>query len=394
MSFPPIWDVPTFSWAQYDASILNPDIRNIGEAMGVAAKINMTDPNDPARPLFLSTVEVKEIARIETLLRGKEHPLDGEIGFKGLHAPRWEDAATHFSDDDGWKIADEATLQKGRELYRDLCFECHRAPFRDPKLAADHPDSFWQEINTDQIDNLPEDRNWITIAGERLLNVVQKPVAEMGTDPAQARVLTERRVTLPSYLGIDAQRDVLEDCGMKGDATLKRSFVVGLMAAVRKVEDQWFLHQGKALFPAEIAAIKSILPNCPKSACLCPDGARAGGPRRQCGGWRAEGQLPGRAPLSRPAARRHLGDGAVPAQRLGPDPLEDLLTACRPTARQHFASATGRVRPSESGPDYAKACGFAPLVRRRARVRARIDEIRRHRARKFQPRPFVRGEKG
>ena len=44
VSFPPIWDVPNFLWAQYDASILNPNIRNIGEAMGVAAKINMIDP--------------------------------------------------------------------------------------------------------------------------------------------------------------------------------------------------------------------------------------------------------------------------------------------------------------------------------------------------------------
>ena len=83
VSFPPIWDVPHFLWAQYDASILNPSIRNVGEAMGVAAKVNMTRPNDPAHPLFSSTAAVKTIAQIEELLRG-EDPSAAPIGFKGL----------------------------------------------------------------------------------------------------------------------------------------------------------------------------------------------------------------------------------------------------------------------------------------------------------------------
>src|SRR3984885_11625896 len=40
VSFPPIWTVPWFWWAQYDASISQPLIRNAGEALGVAALLN------------------------------------------------------------------------------------------------------------------------------------------------------------------------------------------------------------------------------------------------------------------------------------------------------------------------------------------------------------------
>ena len=42
VSFPPIWTVPWFWWAQYDASIEQPLIRNAGEALGVSALINLS----------------------------------------------------------------------------------------------------------------------------------------------------------------------------------------------------------------------------------------------------------------------------------------------------------------------------------------------------------------
>ena len=40
VSFPPIWTVPWLKWAQYDASIEQPLIRNAGEALGVTALLN------------------------------------------------------------------------------------------------------------------------------------------------------------------------------------------------------------------------------------------------------------------------------------------------------------------------------------------------------------------
>ncbi|TPM37830.1 di-heme-cytochrome C peroxidase [Mesorhizobium sp. B2-3-4] len=285
VSFPPIWDVPNFSWAQYDASILNPDIRNIGEAMGVTAKINMTNPQ---RPLFASTVHVAEIARIESMLQGRRH-LDGmPTGFDGppepLAAPRWEDAAKKLKgmkgwddqDDKAWTI-DAGKVAEGRKLYRQFCFECHRAPLRDPGISADDPDSFWREKNSDQADSQSNDNNWVRIGKdtkEWLFNVVQKPVAHMGTDPEQARVLTERQVSVPDYLGLDPAADILQRCGLKPTAALKKSYAVNLMAAVGRTEAQWAKDprraDGSAMSAQEVETISSSRPNCPNPKVFNP----------------------------------------------------------------------------------------------------------------------------
>lgn len=282
VSFPPIWDVPNFSWAQYDASILNPDIRNIGEAMGVTARINMADPK---LPLFASTVHVAEIARIESMLQGRKHTDRIPSSFDGppepLTAPRWEDAANKLKgmkgwnsrDDEKWNV-DAGMVADGRKLYRQFCFECHRAPFRDPGISADDPDSFWQEKNSDQTDSQPEDNNWVFVGGEWLFNVVQKPVAHMGTDPEQARVLTERQVNVPKYLGLDPKAEVFKRCTLEADAALKKSYVINLMAAVSKTETQWANNprraDGSTMSRDEAAAIGSKRPNCPNPKVFNP----------------------------------------------------------------------------------------------------------------------------
>ncbi len=69
VSFPPIWTVPWFAWAQYDASIGQPLIRNAGEALGVSALINLSPDTAPST-LFRSSVDVENLAEIEKLLRG------------------------------------------------------------------------------------------------------------------------------------------------------------------------------------------------------------------------------------------------------------------------------------------------------------------------------------
>ena len=245
VSFPPIWDVPHFSWAQYDASILNPGVRNVGEAMGVAARVNMTRPDDPALPLFSSSIKVDDIKKIETLLSGAKPPL-GERAFTGLRAPRWEDAAKEFPDDEKWAL-DQALVDAGREIYLTRCAECHRGAIGDDKLAHDHPASFWNP------------GNWVQIGQEMLFDVVQKPAADMGTDPEQARVLAERSVAIPKYLGIDTTGEVLSPCGFHDDAGLRTSFAAGLMAAVRKVEDQWARDSG--LPPGGDALSRGNCPN-------------------------------------------------------------------------------------------------------------------------------------
>ena len=67
VSFPPIWTVPWFLWAQYDASIQQPLVRNAGEALGVSALLNLS-PDYPADTLFRSSVQIENLDRIETML--------------------------------------------------------------------------------------------------------------------------------------------------------------------------------------------------------------------------------------------------------------------------------------------------------------------------------------
>lgn len=254
VSFPAIWDVPHFVWAQYDASILNPGIRNIGEALGVSARVNMGDDKNASLPLFASSVDFDAIAAIEALLRGKDGPFDGEVGFKGLQAPRWEDAASYFSGDENWKADKTEVVNAGRALYVARCAECHNSPPRDSAIPVDDPNSFWNK------------KNWIEGKNEWLFDNRQKTVVAMGTDPEQARVLTERTVNIPAYLGVDTGT-LLKRCGMQGDPAFEKSYALSLMDVVAKVRDRHILDTekrlGRPLTEAERTAIIGARPNCP-----------------------------------------------------------------------------------------------------------------------------------
>ena len=82
VNFPHLWGTAWFDWVQYNASIRMVMVRNIGEALGVGARTNVT-PGDPR--LLQSTVNVANLHQIEDQLGGEEP-------FRGLLAPKWEDA--------------------------------------------------------------------------------------------------------------------------------------------------------------------------------------------------------------------------------------------------------------------------------------------------------------
>ena len=100
------------------------------------------------------------------------------------------------------------------------------------------------------------DEHWIDMNGERYLNVVQKSVDVMGTDPQQARVLTERRVNLPAALELRPIAHLNEKSRLKKDGrpcelpgeepdptpgeSLSAPFVLALMAVVDRTIEQWF----------------------------------------------------------------------------------------------------------------------------------------------------------
>ncbi len=222
VNFPHIWDTYWFTWVEYDASIMQPMFRNAGEALGVGAKINLVNPK---RPLYKSTVGVQELYDIEELLAGK-NPHSGTPGFKGLRSPAWPE-------DILGKI-DQGGKERGQALYRELCQSCHLAPVNEATFWTDRR---WQAPNA---------------AGERYLNLVEVPATEIGTDPGQASILGQRKITLPAYLGIPGTP--------KDDGTLvEGTFGQVLAAVVDNATTSWYDDHNIA--PADRDRMNGYRPN-------------------------------------------------------------------------------------------------------------------------------------
>ena len=169
--FPRVWNAPWFDWVQYNASIEQPMVRNAGEALGVGAALNLTDPS---RGLFASGVQVKTMVEIEKLIAGDQPT--AEKGFSGLKSPEWPK--------DILPPIDEALAAKGAQLYARHCEGCHLPPV---KSKAFFESSRWLPPND---------------AGERYLQVEPIDIKHIGTDPAQAEDMLNRKVAIPANLGI------------------------------------------------------------------------------------------------------------------------------------------------------------------------------------------------
>lgn len=214
VNYPHIWGTSWFLWVQYDASIMQPMVRNAGEALGVSARVNLVNPSDGGKHLYRSAVEVGEIFNLEELLAGPD-PFEGEPGFKGLRAPQWPE--------DLLGALDEEKKERGRELYVEHCQECHLPPVGDP--------AFW----TSNRWTSPDD------AGQRYLVLTEKLTNVIGTDPAQAEVMVERKVRVPEYLEIDP--GIL--CGEEpGSVVTETLFGAALAVVVEKTTDKWYDDNG------------------------------------------------------------------------------------------------------------------------------------------------------
>ncbi|MGB6240639.1 MAG: di-heme-cytochrome C peroxidase [Bradyrhizobium sp.] len=222
VSFPPIWTVSWFYWAQYDASIQQPLIRNAGEALGVSALLNISPDYDP-ETLFRSSVDVENLAAIETLLKGPNPFEQTPKGFAGLRSPKWP--AQMFPDDDAWQIK-PARVESGRKIYAEICVECHLGPVNDPVFDKEYPDkSFWSS----------NESHWKQDEDGPVLDEVQKGVGGMGTDPAQAHVLTLRTVKIPGFIDLDPARDLKKFWGCTDvpvSSTADMPFSLALMDVV------------------------------------------------------------------------------------------------------------------------------------------------------------------
>jgi processive rubber oxygenase RoxA-like protein len=257
VSFPPIWSVPWFWWAQYDASIEQPLIRNAGEALGVTALINLS-PDAPLEALFRSSIALENLDRIETMLRGPNPFEQNPKGFAGLKSPKWPSEV--FPDDPAWKI-NPSRVEKGRSIYAEICAECHRGPIDDPVFDSQFPDKNFWSISTKGKWDKESEGKWISDGP--VFNPVQKDVRGMGTDPAQADVLHSRTVAVPGFLDMQPQRDLGEVWGCQGipAASTDMQFALALMIAVDRTSRKWM--DDHKLSEADREALWGKRTNCP-----------------------------------------------------------------------------------------------------------------------------------
>src|SRR2546426_5303490 len=58
-----IWDSSWFDWVQYNGSIRQPTVRNVGEALGVRARVNL---KGPPQDLYKSSIKDRKSTRLNS----------------------------------------------------------------------------------------------------------------------------------------------------------------------------------------------------------------------------------------------------------------------------------------------------------------------------------------
>ncbi|MBO6555107.1 MAG: hypothetical protein JJ957_01300 [Pseudomonadales bacterium] len=262
VNYPHIWTSSWFSWVQYDGSIMQPLIRNAGEAMGTAALTNYSAPINEGR--FANAVPMMNLHWLESALAGPEQPLDTK-SFSGLHSPAWPEA---FGD------IDEQLAAAGAELYDKHCQACHLPALTKAVERGNDPNSeFWSHFAP--IAWYDGDTRRTTT--ESLLNVKIVHQDYMGTDPGQSNVLALRTINTAASnlnntpaMGIDIdvcvdqasllnpKKSQLEQARITDNPFLPYPYALG--AVVQLGIDQWFDRQRAS--EAERLAITTDRPNC------------------------------------------------------------------------------------------------------------------------------------
>jgi hypothetical protein len=162
VAYPHIWETSWFSHVQYNGSVPNPLLRNIGESLGVKTPIVLTGD---ASNWYQTASHIDNLVALEQWLAGK-------APYEGLTAPHWPEQYLG-------KI-DQTKAQAGKVLYTQHCASCHLPPKAElmQDLSAEQP-RFWTKQNT---------------LGQRLLDTPMVPLDQIGTDPNQANGFVDRTV--------------------------------------------------------------------------------------------------------------------------------------------------------------------------------------------------------
>lgn len=114
VSYPYLWNIWMFDWVQYNASVSQPMARNVGEALGVGAKVSFLDPYGRALPpseRYRTSVMFDNLLKIESTLQQ-------------LKPPPWPE--------DLLGPVDRTKAARGEQLFQMHCATCH-----GPHPAAD-----------------------------------------------------------------------------------------------------------------------------------------------------------------------------------------------------------------------------------------------------------------
>jgi hypothetical protein len=175
--YPQIWDASWFTWVQYNSSIADPLVRNVGEALGVraAAKLYGDDADK-----YESSVDIASLKKLEDLL-------SGPAAYQGLTSPKWPAV---------FSALDTAKVARGAELYQQHCQGCHLPPVEELRkdLASGQP-KYWIENGQKR----------------RFLRVTDVPLEHIGTDQHEALDFINRKAdtgnlklgTVTAAVGLD-----------------------------------------------------------------------------------------------------------------------------------------------------------------------------------------------
>lgn len=182
VNFPHIWTTSWFDWVQYDGSIMQPLIRNAGEAMGVAANVNTSA--DAGQHRFSSSIPMENLRWIERQLSG-EYPVPDQK-FGGLWEPQWPEALGEI---------DVSMAEAGYELYQQHCQGCHLPPI-ESEAIWDHwgPIKWWEGNQQVQ-------------SPESVMKLKLISLSQVGTDPAQSNILMTRTVNTGNTYTDDKEKD-------------------------------------------------------------------------------------------------------------------------------------------------------------------------------------------
>lgn len=157
--FPQIWNSSWFNWVQYNSSISDPMIRNIGEALGVRAVAKLYG-NDAGQ--FENSVHVEGLKALEDLLAGS-------APFQGLASPKWPAVFPALHAD---------KVRRGAALYQEHCQACH--------LPA--PSELVADLNSAQPVHW-----WKNRQNKLFLIVKDVGLDYVGTDPHEAMDFLDRK---------------------------------------------------------------------------------------------------------------------------------------------------------------------------------------------------------